>query len=190
METDLQAPKVPEFDKLGRYRTRNPLQWHTWSHHCTTNFSFVPTRRLAYGLVTAMFRSQFPLQNPIGSRQIPEALATITVANTRNHHASHERLETSMKKKTDSTDLSLNEIMVARIEIEELGNPVRQKEITDAVATLDGVIETKIENGALHVSYDPLATTEKKIEKAIRSIGTTIKTAATDTEGPHPDLPT
>jgi len=55
---------------------------------------------------------------------------------------------------------------------------------------LDGVIETKIEKGTLHVSYDPLATTEKKIEQAIRSTGTSIKTAATDTGGAHPDLPT
>jgi copper chaperone CopZ len=68
--------------------------------------------------------------------------------------------------------------------------PVRQKELTNAVEVLDGVIETKIEKGALHVSYDPLATTEKKIEQAIRSTGTTVKTAATDTEGAHPDLPT
>jgi hypothetical protein len=35
-----------------------------------------------------------------------------------------------------------------------------------------------------------LATTEKKIQEAIRSTGTTIKNAATDTEGAHPDLPT
>ena len=41
-----------------------------------------------------------------------------------------------------------------------------------------------------HASYDPLATTEKKIEQAIRSTGITIKTVATDTEGAHPDLPT
>ena len=80
--------------------------------------------------------------------------------------------------------------MAARIEIKELGDPVRQKEITDAVEALDGVIEAKIENGTLHVSYDPLATSEKKIEQATRSTGTTIKTAATDTEGAHPDLPT
>ena len=80
--------------------------------------------------------------------------------------------------------------MAARIEINELGDPVRQKELTDAVEVLDGVIETKIEKGALHVSYDPLATTEKKIEQAIRSTGTMIKTAATDTEIAHPDLPT
>ncbi len=80
--------------------------------------------------------------------------------------------------------------MAARIEINELGDPVRQKELTEAVEALDGVIETKIEKGALHVSYYPLATTEKKIEQAIRSTGTTIKTAATDTEGAHPDLPT
>jgi hypothetical protein len=31
--------------------------------------------------------------------------------------------------------------------------------------------------------------TEKKIEQAIRSTGTTIKAAATDAEGAHPDLP-
>lgn len=80
--------------------------------------------------------------------------------------------------------------MVARIEINDLGDVARQKEITDAVEALDGIIGIKIEKGALHVAYDPLATTEKKIEEAIRSAGTTIKAAATDTEGAHPDLPT
>src|SRR5438270_11764903 len=80
--------------------------------------------------------------------------------------------------------------MVARIEIQQLGDPSHQKEITDAVEALDGVIEMKIEKGALHVSYDPLATTEKKIEQTIRSTGTTVKGAVTDTESAHPDLPT
>ena len=78
--------------------------------------------------------------------------------------------------------------MVARIEIQELSDLAHQKEITDAVEALDGVIETKIEKGALHVSYDPLATTQKKIAEAIRSTGTTVKAASTDTEGAHPDL--
>jgi hypothetical protein len=95
-----------------------------------------------------------------------------------------------MKNKPDAPDSSLTETMAARIEIKELGDPAHQKKITDAVEALDGVIETKIEKGALHVSYDPLATTEKKIEHTIRSIGTTIEAAATDTEGAHPDLPT
>src|ERR671931_2753431 len=95
-----------------------------------------------------------------------------------------------MKNEPDVADSSLNETMAARIEIKELGDPAHQKKITDAVEALNGVIETKIENGALHVSYDPLATTEKKIEQAIRSTGTTIKAAATDTQGAHPDLPT
>ena len=80
--------------------------------------------------------------------------------------------------------------MAARIEIKDLGDPAKQKKIADAVEALDGVIEAKIENDALHVSYDPLATSEKKIEQAIRVTGTTIKAAATDTEGAHPDLPT
>jgi copper chaperone CopZ len=82
-----------------------------------------------------------------------------------------------MNNKPDPADSSLSENMAARIEINELGDPVRQKEIIDAVEALDGVIETKIEKDALHVSYDPLATTEKKIEQAIRSTGTTIETA-------------
>jgi copper chaperone CopZ len=85
-----------------------------------------------------------------------------------------------MKNKPDPADSSLRETMAARIEINDLGDPVRQKELTDAVEALDGVIETKIEKGAVHISYDPLATTEKKIEQAIQSTGTTIKTAATD----------
>jgi copper chaperone CopZ len=94
-----------------------------------------------------------------------------------------------MKSKPDAADSSLTESMVARIEIDELGDLAHQKKITDAIEALEGVIENKIENGALHVSYDPLATTEKKIEQAIRSTGTTIKVAATDTEGAHPNLP-
>jgi copper chaperone CopZ len=95
-----------------------------------------------------------------------------------------------MKNKPEPADSSLSETMAARIEIKELGDPGHQKKITDAVEALDGVIEAKIENDALHVSYDPLATSEKKIEQAIRATGTTIKAAATDTEGAHPDLPT
>src|SRR5438128_440042 len=95
-----------------------------------------------------------------------------------------------MSDQPDHADSSLGETMVARIEIKELGDPARQKEITDAIEALDGVTETKIEKGALHVSYDPLVTSEKKIEEAIRSTGTRIKAAATDTEGAHPDLPT
>jgi copper chaperone CopZ len=93
-----------------------------------------------------------------------------------------------MNKEPDHTDPSLSETMAARIELEEFGDPARQKEITDAVEGLDGVNETKIENGALHVSYDPLTTSEEKIEQAVRSTGTTVKAAATDTEGAHPDL--
>jgi len=95
-----------------------------------------------------------------------------------------------MKNKPDPADSSLRESMAARIEIKELGDPAHQKEITDAIEALDGVLETKIEKGALHVSYDPLTTTEKKIEQAIRSTGTIIKAVTTDTESAHPDLPT
>ncbi len=59
----------------------------------------------------------------------------------------------------DHVDSTFTETMVARIEINELGDPARQKEITDAVEGLHGVIELQTEKGALHVSYDPLAET-------------------------------
>jgi len=93
-----------------------------------------------------------------------------------------------MNEESTHAESTLTETMVARIEIQELGDPANQKQITDAVQALDGVIEFKIEKGALHVSYDALGTTEKKIEEAIRSTGNTVKAAATDTETPHPDL--
>ena len=56
-----------------------------------------------------------------------------------------------MKNKTDAADSSLSETMAARIEIKELGDPALQKKITDAVDALDGVLEAKIEKGALHI---------------------------------------
>ena len=62
-----------------------------------------------------------------------------------------------MKNKLDPAHSSLSETMAARIEIKEIGDPTRQKQIRDAIVALDGVIEAKIENDALHVSYDPLA---------------------------------
>ena len=95
-----------------------------------------------------------------------------------------------MKENRDDADSTLSETMASRIEIKELGDSSRQKEITDAVEALDGMIEVKIAKGALHVSYDPLATNEKKIEEAIHSTGNTVIAAATERETPHPDLPT
>jgi copper chaperone CopZ len=92
-----------------------------------------------------------------------------------------------MKNTPEPADSSLSEPMAARIEIKELGDPAQQKKIIDVVKALNGVIETKIEKGALHVSYDPLTTSELKIEQAVRSTGSSVKTAATDTETAHPD---
>lgn len=94
-----------------------------------------------------------------------------------------------MKNKPEPVDSSLSETMAARIEIKELGDPAHQKTITDVVEALGGVLKAKIENDAVHVFYDPLAMSERKIEQAIRYTGSTVRAAATDTEGAHPDLP-
>ena len=74
----------------------------------------------------------------------------------------------------------------ARVEVEQIGVAANEKKMTDSVSALPGVREVKIENGAVHVIYDPLATSEKKIEKAVRASGNTVKAATTDTEIPHP----
>src|SRR5438445_6773967 len=101
-----------------------------------------------------------------------------------------QHVSENMNEKPDHAHSSLSETMTARIEINELGDPARQKEITDAITAMDGVIEVNLAKGALYVSYDPLFGSEKKIEQAVRSSGNVVKAAATDTETAHPDLPT
>ena len=91
-----------------------------------------------------------------------------------------------MNEEKDQEGSALDEVMVARIEIEGIGVAANEKEMTDSVRALPGVREVKIENGAMYVTYDPLTTTEKKIEEAVRSSGNTVKAAATDTDTPHP----
>ena len=90
-----------------------------------------------------------------------------------------------MSNPTDPEN-SAFEPMVARLEIEQLGDAASEKQITDAVKALNGVTDVKVEKDALFVTYDPLITTEKKIEAAVRSSGSTVKAAGTDTEGPRP----
>jgi copper chaperone CopZ len=90
-----------------------------------------------------------------------------------------------MNEEKGQESSALDEAMVARIEIEGIGVAANEKEMTDSVSALPGVREVKIENGAMHVTYDPLATSEKKIEEAARASGNTVKAATTDTETPH-----
>ncbi len=92
----------------------------------------------------------------------------------------------SMNEEKGQESSALDEVMVARIEIEGIGVAANEKEMTESVTALPGVREVKIENGAMYVTYDPLATSEKKIEEAVRSSGNTVKAAAADTETPHP----
>jgi copper chaperone CopZ len=91
-----------------------------------------------------------------------------------------------MSNPTDPGNSALGEPMVARLEIEQLGDAANEKQITDAVKALNGVTDVKVEKDAFFVTYDPLITTEKNIEAAVRSSGSTFKAAGTDTEGPHP----
>ncbi|PYM02450.1 MAG: hypothetical protein DMF13_06150 [Verrucomicrobia bacterium] len=90
------------------------------------------------------------------------------------------------EEEEDQGSSALDEVMVARIEIDGIGVAANEKEMTDSVAALPGVREVKIENGAMYVTYDPLDTTEKKIEEAVRASRNTVKAATTDTETPHP----
>src|SRR5258707_2410321 len=92
----------------------------------------------------------------------------------------------SMNEEKAQERSALDEVMVARIEIEGIGVAANEKEMTDSVTALPGVREVKIENGAMYVTYDPLDTTEKKIEEAVHASGNTVKASTTDTESPHP----
>jgi copper chaperone CopZ len=91
-----------------------------------------------------------------------------------------------VSEETDKDRGALGATMVARIESEGVGSPTHEKAITDALNAIEGVHDVKIASGAIHVTYDPLKTTEKKIEESIRASGTSVTSAATDTETPVP----
>src|SRR5437016_9079018 len=74
--------------------------------------------------------------------------------------------------------------MVARIESEGVGSSTREKAIMDPLNVIDGVQEVIIENDAIHVTYDPLQTTEKKIEESIHASGNSVTSATTASETP------
>src|SRR5947208_2370494 len=88
-----------------------------------------------------------------------------------------------MSNRTESENSALSEPMVARMETEQLGDATSDKTITDAVKALNGVTDVKVEKDALFVTCDPLITTEKKIEAAVRSSGSAVKAAETDNRG-------
>ena len=91
-----------------------------------------------------------------------------------------------MSEETAKNWAALVATMVARIESEGVGSPTHEKTITDALNAIDGVQEVNIENGAIHVTYDPLQTTEKRIEDSIRASGNSVTSAETESEAPRP----
>ena len=91
-----------------------------------------------------------------------------------------------MSEETDKNWAALVATMVARIESDGVGSPAHEKTITDTLNTIDGVQDVNIDNGAIHVTYDPLQTTEKRIEDSIRASGNSVTSAETDSEIPRP----
>ena len=91
-----------------------------------------------------------------------------------------------MSEETAKNWAALVASMVARIESEGVGSPTHEKAITNALNTIGGVQEMSIENGAIHVTYDPLETTEKRIEDSIRASGNSVTSAETESETPRP----
>jgi hypothetical protein len=93
-----------------------------------------------------------------------------------------------MNNQAERASSDPTESMIAKIEIDRAGDPTFEKEVTDRVTALEGVTDAKVEKGALHVSYDVLATTEKKIEQAVQSAGGKVKDVDVDTERPRPGV--
>jgi hypothetical protein len=94
-----------------------------------------------------------------------------------------------MNDKPKRSDTNLTETMAAKIDIEPVSDPAGEKRIADLVSALEGVTDFRIENGVVHVSYDPLTSSEKKIAHAVSAAGGKVKAADSETEAPHPDLP-
>ena len=95
-----------------------------------------------------------------------------------------------MSEETDKDRTALHATMVAHIESDAVESSTHEKAITDALNAIDGVQEVRIENRAIYVTYDPLRTTEKKIEESIRAGGNSVTSATTDSETPGPVIAT
>ena len=76
--------------------------------------------------------------------------------------------------------------MVARFEVEDVGSPVAQKKIAEALQAMDGVAEVTFAMDAVYVRYRPLETTDKRLRQTIQNTGVIVKAMATDLETPHP----
>ena len=89
-----------------------------------------------------------------------------------------------MSEAADKGQAALDATMEARIESEGVGSVTDEKAITDALNAIQGVHKVKIAKKAIFVTYDPLKTTEKKIEESIRASGSSVTSATADTEAP------
>ena len=89
-----------------------------------------------------------------------------------------------MNEAADEGAMALDATMEARIESEGVGSATHEKAIADALNAIEGVHKVKIAKGAIYVTYDPLKTTEKKIEESIRASGSRVTSASADTEAP------
>ncbi|HEY4283285.1 MAG TPA: heavy-metal-associated domain-containing protein [Chthoniobacterales bacterium] len=89
------------------------------------------------------------------------------------------------EEQEDQHQKVLGATMVARIESKGVGSPTHEKAITDALNAIDGIQEVKVATGAIHVTYDPLKTSDKKIEESIRASGNSVTSAVTDSQTPH-----
>jgi copper chaperone CopZ len=89
-----------------------------------------------------------------------------------------------VSKARDEAASALDATMEARIESDAVGSVTQEKRITDVLNALDGVHEVKVAKRAIFVSYDPLKTSEKKIEESVRSSGSKVTSATTESEAP------
>jgi copper chaperone CopZ len=93
-----------------------------------------------------------------------------------------------MDEQTEQGRAVLAETMAVRIETDAVGSAKDEKVITDALNAIEGVHEVNVAKGAIHVTYDPMQTSEKEIEESIRTHGSSVKSAVADTEKPHPEI--
>jgi len=81
---------------------------------------------------------------------------------------------------------SLDPLMVARFEVENVGSPVAQKKIVETLQAVHGVAEVTFAVNTVYVRYRPLEATDKRLKQTIQNIGVSVKAMATDLETPHP----
>ena len=81
----------------------------------------------------------------------------------------------------------LTEFVDAELFVDGVGDPASEKKLLDALAEVEGVADTKLNDGRVDVRYDPVSINKVQICQRLTAAGFTVKEVETAPSSPIVD---